>query len=335
MNSDMLLKMRGMESEKIEVSPKWSKKKFSIVISLLFSVGVLAFVFVSKYNKNDFTYTGMSYEELLSKLPDNSLDLQTILEEELCFKSSEFGTVHRNFSELEKEEFQNRAKRFASYLTEEEQEVFKYQLSRITIQKSSHQTNFVKSNYTLYMEDNICECGNDLEYAFCEMMQNCYMENEKDYFIFNNQEFPNSNRVDLGDHFPLYNNTLFIYTHYPEYQKELSRILESEGALYYQLVLQTLDSNLTYLPFNYQMEDVLKAYQEVFSSSSKVDDFIGQVGIVQSFENQGNFWDYEVRNNVVVLSNEYFIEREQRIIDQYFISMIKGGVEVIHLLRSS
>ena len=325
---DTLLKIQNIENAKVEISPKISKKKLRFIASLLFSVGVLAFVFISKYNKNNFNYTGMSYEQLLDKLPDDSLDLQTVLNEYLCFENSEHDMMDGCFSDLEKEEFRNRAKRFASYLTEDEQEIFKYQLSRISIQKGRNTIfveSYIEGKYILYIEGNVCECGIDLEYIFCEMMQNCYIEKEKDYFIFNNQKFPNSTRVDLGDHFPFYNNTLFIYTHYPEYQERLSQVLESEGSLYYQLVLQTLDANLVYLPFNYQMEDVLKAYQEIFPSKDKVEDFIGQVGVVQSFENQGNFWDYDVRNSVVVLSNEYFIEREEQIADQYFTSILKEG----------
>ncbi len=296
----------------IENSPKKVKKKFpKVAVSLLLAAGVLALL--HKYNS--YTYVGLDYQELLDKLPDHSLELGEILEEHLNFQDSEY---YGSFSELEKEEFRNRAERFASYLTEDEQELFKYQLNNVTIQKADA-TNFFyfKEDSILYIYKGMRSDNYYLEFAFCEMMQECYMKNGKDYFIFNNQQFQDPHRVELGDHFPFYNNLLFIYWNYPEYQKELNLTLETEEALYYQLMLQVLDSNLNYLPFNYQMEDILKAYQEISPSKEKTTDLFGQIGIIQSFQNDGRFYDYERRHNVIELASEYFIEREKQVALRY------------------
>jgi len=320
---------KGEESHKLKTDDEKKlkkKKKAKIVVPLLLATGIL--VSLHKYNRyyyvgDKYYYVGIDYDELLKKLSENNSSFQEVLSS-INFLDNEY---YGNFSESEKEEFRNRAERFSSCLTEEEKEVFKYQLDNLIIRKggsSTYVTTF-ENDTILYIKGEIHEVGHSLEYAFCELMQNCYIDDKRNYYVFENQQFLERGRVNLGDHFPFYNNILFLYYNYPEYQERISRVLESEGFLYYQLVLQTLDANLVYLPFNYQMEDVLKAYQEVFSSKGKAEKFLGQVGSVQSFENQGNFWDYELRNSVVVLSNEYFIEREKQIVDQYFTSILKEG----------
>jgi len=319
MGPDVISKIGRMKDTKVEVPPVNNKKKgFKTVASLL-----LAFIILSSTISrcNDYIYVGVDYETLLEELPSDSLDLEQMIDGNLNFEDSEYDGI---FSDLEKEEFRNRAKRFASYLTEEEQEVFKYQLSTITIKKWGGVNNvrFSARNRTLYIENVIRESDYTLEYAFCNMIQNCFLENEQDYYIFNNQRFFDTSRVELGEDFSFYNYTLFIYCHYPEYQQKLSRILGTEEALYYQLMLQVLDSNITYLPLNYQMEDVLKAYQKISPSKKKTTDLFGQIGIVQSFKNNGNFADYETRYNVIELSNEYFVKREKQMAMQYSLATL-------------
>lgn len=310
----MMMKIKEpIENSTIEEKKTKSKKTIAkIIASLLLATGITASAI---FIRGDYTYVGLDYEELLGKLPDDSLELQKILEENLNFQYSK---RYGSFSDSEKEEFRNRAERFASYLTEEEQEIFKYQLNKVTIQKSDA-TNFFnfQGDSILYVYKEMNKGSYSLELAFCEMMQECYMENGKDYFIFNNQQFRDSHRVELGDHFPFYNNLLFLYYNYPEHQKELARTLGREEALYYQLMLQVLDSNLTYLPFNSQMEDVIKAYQEIFPSRKKITELLGQIGTIQSFKNDGRFYDYEIRDNVITLSSEYFIKREKQVAMTY------------------
>ena len=49
----------------------------------------------------------------------------------------------------------------------------------------------------------------------------------------------------------------------------------------------------------------------------------GRIGVIQSFEiipsfeNDGRFYDYEVRDGVIALSSEYFIEREKQVAIKY------------------
>lgn len=305
-------KTKEKENCKVEEPPKKeTKKKSKVMVSLLLAAGVLAFI----HKANEYYYVGIDYDKLLDKLPENDLSFQEVLSS-INFLDNEY---YGNFSTSDKETFRNRAERFFSCLTEEEQEVFKYQLSHITIQKgnSYNYIGILGTNPVLYVDDKIREGDYSLEYAFCKLMQNCYIDDDKNYYIFNNQQFLERRRVELGDHFPFYNNTLFLYYNYPEYQKELSRELEDEAFLYYQLVLQCLDSNLTYLPFSYQMEDIIKAYQEISPSRKKITDLFGQIGIIQSFRNDNRFTDYERRHNVITLSSEYFIEREKKVAMTY------------------
>lgn len=322
-------KAKEKENRKVEESSKKeTKQKSRVIVPLLLATEILIslhkvnpYDYYDYYDGNKYYYVGIDYDELLDRLPENDASIQEVLSSIHFLDNKYYGS----FSDLDKEAFRNRAERFFCCLTEEEQEVFKYQLSHITIQKGRHSSyvGVTGTNPVLYVEDKICEGDCSLEYAFCKLMQNCYIDDKKNYYVFNNQQFLKKTRVELGDCFPFYNNTLFLYYNYPEYQKELSRKLEDEGALYYQLMLQVLDSNMNYLPFNYQMEDVIKAYQKISPSRKKVIDLFGRIGVIQSFEiipsfeNDGRFYDYEVRDGVIALSSEYFIEREKQVAIKY------------------
>lgn len=304
------------ETEEKNTKKSWKQRllnsfaAFSLIVALLIAIS---------YHMKENIYEGIDCEALLEQIPEELPSCREILEgnfNELSKDSIEA------FSEQEREELIRRIERFASYLGEEELAIFKYQLSRTEIKKVEYDGDYgVQYHLThpqqLLFERSIEKCNYRLERIFCTMITNCYLDQDDQYFIFNNQRFSDPRIVELGSNFASYNEILFLNEHYPEYQSEFRYVLQDEGMLYYRLVLQLLDSNLEYLPFHYQMEDVIRSYQQFSWFEPKVNDFFGRINIIQDFSMSDFYSLYEKRHQVITTASDYFIKREKAIVGQY------------------